>query len=43
MRTTTPGDAWLVDEIGRASLPIYANSVTNTSDRDRIGNDFAAF
>lgn len=43
LRTTTPGDAWLVDELADASLPIFANSALNTSDRDRIGNDFAAF
>jgi hypothetical protein len=43
MHTTTPGDAWLVDEVARASLPMFANSATNTSDRDRIGTDFAAF
>jgi hypothetical protein len=43
MHTTTPGDAWLVDQVARASLPIFANSATNTSDRDRIGTDFAAF
>ncbi|WP_332662192.1 M20/M25/M40 family metallo-hydrolase [Aeromicrobium sp.] len=43
MRTTTPGDAWLVDQLADASLPIFTNSALNTSDRDRIGNDFAAF
>jgi hypothetical protein len=43
MRTTTPGDSWLVGELAEASLPIFANSALNTSDRDRIGNDFAAF
>lgn len=43
LRTTTPGDAWLVGELAGASLPIFANSAMNTSDRDRIGNDFAAF
>jgi Peptidase family M28 len=43
LRTTTPGDAWLVSELADASLPIFADSALNTSDRDRIGNDFAAF
>ncbi|MFI5622471.1 M20/M25/M40 family metallo-hydrolase [Nocardioides sp. NPDC051685] len=43
LRTTTPGDAWLIDELADASLPAFANSALNTSDRDRIGNDFAAF
>jgi Peptidase family M28 len=43
MRTTTPGDSWLVGELAEASLPIFTNSALNTSDRDRIGNDFAAF
>lgn len=43
LRTTTPGDSWLVDELNDASLPIFANSALNASDRDRIGNDFAAF
>lgn len=43
LRTTTPGDAWLVSELADASLPIYANSALNSSDRDRVGNDFAAF
>jgi len=43
MRTTTPGDAWLVSELTDASLPIFTNSALNTSDRERGGNDFAAF
>lgn len=37
------GDAWLVGELARASVPVFANSALNTSDRDRVGNDFAAF
>ncbi|WP_460712675.1 M28 family peptidase [Nocardioides dilutus] len=43
LRTTTPGDEWLVGELADASLPVFADSALNTSDRDRIGNDFAAF
>jgi hypothetical protein len=43
MRATTPGDEWLVGELVEASLPVFANSALNSSDRDRIGNDFAAF
>lgn len=43
LRTTTPGDAWLVGELADASLPIFATSANNISDRERVGNDFAAF
>ena len=43
LRTTTPGDAWLVRELADASLPVFTTSANNVSDRDRIGNDFAAF
>jgi hypothetical protein len=43
LRATTPGDAWLVGELADAALPMFADSAINTSDRDRIGNDFAAF
>lgn len=43
MRTTSPGDAWLVRQLVAASLPAFANSATNASDRTRLGNDFAAF
>ncbi|HEX2741031.1 MAG TPA: M28 family peptidase [Rubrobacter sp.] len=43
MRTTSPGDAWLVRQLVEASPPVFANSATNTSDRTRLGNDFAAF
>jgi hypothetical protein len=43
LRTTTPGDAWLVREVAAASPPLFGNSATNTSDRERLGNDFAAF
>lgn len=43
MRTTTPGDEWLTGELAAASLPIFTNSALNTTDRDRAGNDFAAF
>ena len=43
MRTTSPGDAWLVRQLVTASPPVFSNSVYNTSDRSRLGNDFAAF
>jgi Zn-dependent M28 family amino/carboxypeptidase len=43
MRTTSPGDAWLVRQLVAASPPVFADSATNTSDRTRLGNDFAAF
>ncbi len=43
LRTTTPGDAWLVGQLRQSALPVFANSATNASDRDRAGNDFAAF
>lgn len=43
LRTTTPGDAWLVGELADASLPVFTTSANNSSDRARIGNDFAAF
>ena len=43
MRTTSPGDDWLVGQLVAASPPVFANSATNASDRDRLGNDFAAF
>lgn len=43
MRTTSPGDAWLVGQLVAASPPVFANSATNASDRDRSDNDFAAF
>jgi hypothetical protein len=43
LRATTPGDAWLLAQLRRASPPVFANSAVNTSDRDRSGNDFAAF
>jgi hypothetical protein len=43
MPTTTPGDAWLVGQLAEASLPVFTNSALNTSDRERLGNDFAAF
>jgi hypothetical protein len=43
LRTTTPGDAWLIGELAHASLPVFTTSANNSSDRDRIGNDFAAF
>lgn len=43
LRTTTPGDAWLVAELADVSLPNFTDSALNTSDRERIGNDFAAF
>lgn len=43
MRTTSPGDAWLVRQLAAASPPMFATSATNASDRDRSGNDFAAF
>jgi hypothetical protein len=43
MRTTSPKDAWLVGQLVAASPPVFANSATNTSDRTRLGNDFAAF
>ncbi|MGH3481245.1 MAG: M20/M25/M40 family metallo-hydrolase [Nocardioidaceae bacterium] len=43
MRTTTPGDAWFVGQLAEASLPVFTNSAFNTSDRERLGNDFAAF
>jgi hypothetical protein len=43
MRTTSPGDAWLVRQLVAASTPVYTTSAYNASDRDRSGNDFAAF
>jgi Zn-dependent M28 family amino/carboxypeptidase len=43
MRTTSPEDAWLVRQLANASPPVFTNSVYNTSDRARLGNDFAAF
>lgn len=43
IRATTPGDAWLMGQLRHASLPVFANSAINTSDRARPGNDFAAF
>ena len=43
MRTTSPGDAWLIRQLIAASPPVFANSATNASDRTRLGNDFAAF
>jgi hypothetical protein len=43
MRTTSPGDAWLIRQLVTASPPVFANSATNASDRTRLGNDFAAF
>ena len=43
VRTTSPGDAWLVRQLVDASPPVFTNSVYNTSDRSRLGNDFAAF
>lgn len=43
LRTTTPGDAWLVEELADASLPVFTTSAVNVSDRARSGNDFAAF
>lgn len=43
LRTTTPGDAWLIGELADASLPVFTTSANNSSDRERIGNDFAAF
>lgn len=43
MRNTTPGDAWLVGQLAEASVPVFANSATNSSDRQHLGNDFAMF
>jgi hypothetical protein len=43
LRTTSPKDAWLVRQLVAASPPVFADPVTNTSDRTRLGNDFAAF
>ena len=43
MRTTSPEDAWLIRQLANASPPVFTNSVYNTSDRARLGNDFAAF
>jgi Peptidase family M28 len=43
LRTTTPGDAWLVSELRAADLPVFANSANQVGDRAREGNDFAAF
>lgn len=43
LRTTTPGDGWVVGELRKTGLPVFADSAMNTSDRSRAGNDFAAF
>jgi hypothetical protein len=43
LRSTTEGDAWLVSELRRASVPMFADSANNVSDRGWPHNDFAAF
>lgn len=43
MQKTSPGDAWLVRHLVAAPPPVYTTSAYNTSDRDRLGNDFSAF
>jgi hypothetical protein len=42
MQKTSPGDAWLVRQLANASPPVYTTSAYNTSNRDRLGNDFSA-